>query len=388
MHSICQICGSSSWLDLPNPGPRRSVTTAGRILDEPLGKSQCAECGLVQRIAARFLGHTDYYEQDYAKYYDRPGTTQYHRARYDVLVKWMASASPLMPTRILDVGCGQGWAMEAMRALYPEAIIEGIEPSNFNSEVARNKGFVVYEARAGLAELPRTKYDLVYANNVIQHVTNARQFVESLKDMVSDEGVIIITCPDGSVPNIEILWSDQNFSFLPEHLIRLCKEIGFSTIEWFDSPSSPSVPPAQMLLLSKDCELLKGRNGREVPAASLLDIYRSKSDYLNSFTVIDDYICSRTRGCRRVFNFGASYWSSILAAYCPRYWQEVSACLVEEIAAGSPFLDKRVMQMEVAKPTDKDAVVLGTSPATHESLSARYATAGQTVISWNQFIRY
>ena len=142
MNATCQVCRKNNWLNLPDPVPDQAITTAGRIVSEPLGKAQCADCGFVQRIHARFLGDTDYYEQDYAKYYERPGTTQFHIARYRALAEWMTSVLPAVSyRRILDVGCGQGWAMEAMKAFYPEATIEGLEPSSFNSEVARAKGF-------------------------------------------------------------------------------------------------------------------------------------------------------------------------------------------------------------------------------------------------------
>lgn len=388
MKSVCQICNSSDWLDLPNPAEGTAVTTAGRIVTEPLGKAQCLECGFVQRVRARFLGDTDYYEQDYAKYYDRPGTTQYHIARYRVLAEWMIAAlSPISPARILDVGCGQGWAMEAMQAFYPEATIEGLEPSTFNSAVARKKGFVVFEARAGNAALPDTKYDLVYSNNVIQHVTDARGFVNSLKDVVSESGVIVITCPDGSVPNIELLWSDQNFSFLPSHLIRLCRETGFASVSWLPSPPSPSVPPAQMLLLSKNRGT--GRSEMAVPIPDLKEIYRAKCDYLNSFAKIDSYIYSRTQSCSSIYNFGASYWSSILAAYCPRYWPTVTACVVEVPDDNEQvFLDKQVLPLNMVTLSNNDAVVFGTSPATHNSLSTRYSNLESAVITWDQFLDY
>src|SRR4051794_2097975 len=106
MKPACQICGSTEWLDLPNPVADRAVTTTGRIIDEPLGKAQCVHCGFGQRINAGFLGLTDYYESDYASYYDRPGATPFHLARYRILAEWMGTAlNPLQPSTILDVGC-------------------------------------------------------------------------------------------------------------------------------------------------------------------------------------------------------------------------------------------------------------------------------------------
>ena len=390
MQDSCQVCGSTTWRKLPDPVDGRAVTTAGRIIDESLGKSQCGGCGFVQRINARFLGHTEYYEQDYAKYYERPGTAKFHLARYQVLVDWMVSVlGPIAPSRILDVGCGQGWAMEVMRACYPKAVIEGLEPSLFNSQVARAKGFLVHETRATSDALSETKYDLVYSNNVIQHVTDARAFIDSMKGMVKENGAIIITCPDATLPNIEVLWSDQNFSFLPEHLIRICDDAGFSTIEWFASPPSPSVPPAQMLVISNDANFLKGHEGMQAPNSSLEEIYQAKCDYLGSFQKIDDFVCAATTSHERVFNFGSSYWSSILAAYCRRYWLKVAACLVEETDGLEPqFLDKRVLRFDSITPTDHDAMVLGTSPATHEALGARLSSAWKNVITWDQFLSY
>lgn len=387
MQAICQVCGSSEWWDLPDPIEGQAVTSAGRIIGESLGKAQCAQCGFVQRTHARFLGHTDFYERDYATYYDRPGAAEFHAARYRVLAEWMESAlRPFSPSRIMDVGCGQGWALEAMKSLYPTAVIEGLEPSKFNNRAARQRGFTVYETRLENAALPQATYDLVYSNNVIQHVTNARQFIASVTEMVSKDGAIVITCPDASVPNIEMLWGDQNFSFLPANLLRLCGEFHFETIAWFPSPPSPSLPPAQMLLLSKNRSLWQDHSGRTLPAIGLGDAYRSKCEYLKSFRKIDAYICSRINGHPQIHNFGASYWSSVLSAYCPEYWERVFACVVDrdDNLELRPF-DKKVLKLSAITPED-GVMVLGTSPSTHNRLVERFSATWKDVVAWNQFI--
>jgi 2-polyprenyl-3-methyl-5-hydroxy-6-metoxy-1,4-benzoquinol methylase len=389
MAASCQVCGSSDWWDLPNPVEGRSITTAGRIIEESLGKAHCAQCGFVQRIHAKFLGLTDYYEQDYAKYYDRPGTAQFHLERYRVFGHWMESVlAHSLPTKILDVGCGQGWAMQAMQELYPRATIQGLEPSHYNGRIAREKGFVVYETRAGEFATPERKYDLVYSNNVLQHVTNAHEFLVSLKEIVSKNGLIIVTCPDGSRPNIELLWSDQNFSFLPVHLVSLCKDIGFEMIRWFASPISPAVPPAQMLFLSTN-NALRSPGDIDTPVQDLAASYRAKCDYLRSFSKISVHICAHLQRSAQVFNFGASYWSSVLAVYCPAYWREVSACIVDgtEPAEGE-FLGKPLLTSKTVEPADNAFLVLGTSPGTHRALRARFSTTWKNIISWDDFLPY
>ena len=245
----CQICRSVEWKILPDPGKNQSVTTAGRIINQVLGKSQCSKCGFLQRVRAEFLGFSDYYERDYANYYDRPGTEEFHKKRYKSIVDWMVNyiVDGFDFKTVLDVGCGQGWAMEAMKIKFPSKIISGIEPSHYNVRVANAKGFEVMEGK--MEDIPPAKkFDLIFSNNVIQHVNDAEQFLIGLKERLNKNGLIIVTCPDGAKPNIELLWADQNYSFLSNHLIALGKELGFDTLIWSESSDNPSLPPAQLLL--------------------------------------------------------------------------------------------------------------------------------------------
>jgi tRNA G46 methylase TrmB len=75
------------------------------------------------------LGLTDFYEKNYSLYYDRPGTHQFNWTRYRQIAEWGAHAAAVGPKRILEVGCGRGWAMAEMSRLFPEAIVKGLEPA-------------------------------------------------------------------------------------------------------------------------------------------------------------------------------------------------------------------------------------------------------------------
>src|SRR5439155_23708849 len=131
------------WLPLPDVGGDRTVTTAGRIVSEPLGKSQCAACVLVQRMRHRTLAATDFYEASYGSYYERPGAAQFDRQRYEVMADWILSAVEQMPARALDAGCGRGWMIEALRRRWPDTRYSGIEPSESESDYARQHGLDV-----------------------------------------------------------------------------------------------------------------------------------------------------------------------------------------------------------------------------------------------------
>jgi len=388
--NACQVCGSKEWTVLPDPNKYQSVTTASRILNEPLGKSQCKECGFVQRNRIEFLGLTDYYEQDYATYYERPGTDLFHKKRYAAIVDWMKSFlnESAQYKKQIDIGCGQGWAMDTIREYYPDSVIEGVEPSEYNVKIARKKGFTVHEGKLEDMALEQGSYDLVFSNNVIQHVNSAKDFLQQLKSLVTDDGVIVVTCPDGAKPNIEILWGDQNFSFLPMNLLKLAEDIGFKTVFWASSASSQSLPPAQLLLMTNNDQYSHLKLDKEAMHISLDVILQQRTDYLSSFEKISSHILSHIAEGAQVYNFGASYWTSILAAYCPDYWKLVTACLIDEDPGNSKFLGKDVVAYSSVKPGGNDALVIGTGPGWQQQLKDKLSGDWSNIITWDEYINY
>jgi 2-polyprenyl-3-methyl-5-hydroxy-6-metoxy-1,4-benzoquinol methylase len=385
----CQICHSNNWLPLIEPNLKFSITTAGRILNQPLGKAQCSNCGFVQRINSDFLGISDYYENDYANYYERPGTQTFHKNRYMEIIEWMTSNifTKHNIKKIMDVGCGQGWAMEAIKEKFPSAEIHGIEPSYFNSERAREKGLLVIEGK--IEKLIITdKYDLVYSNNVIQHVNDARSFLKSLSSVVKDDGIIILTCPDGSKPNVELLWSDQNFSFLPEHLIELCKGTKFKYYKWTASPFSPSLPSAQMILLTNNHFYENLPHTKMTNLSDNLDaIYKKRNQYLSSLKRVSDYLNENLKNYSTIYNFGASYWSSILAAYCPDYWEKVTCCIIEGTEDNIDFIGKKVHSISKIELHESYALVMGTSPAWHQVVKNKLIKNRlENIVTWDHLM--
>ncbi len=385
----CNICESNNWLNLPDPVKSHSVTTSGKIVAQPLGKSLCSKCGFVQRNRFLFMGHSEYYQEDYASYYERPGTEEYHRKRYQGLVEWMSKylAGTHEFKTVLDVGCGQGWMMDAMLSRYPGIEIGGIEPSRHNATIAIRKGYPIVETKIEQSTVSDT-YDLVYSNNVLQHINDAREFLSNMKMRLNEHGVIIVTCPDCSRPSIDLLWSDHNYSFLPEHLLNIGYELGFKTAYVAQSNYNPSIPPAQLLLLTNNpgysgTELAKG----QTPVRDINHDYSKKVEYLLSFIKLNDYLAQKISGFSTVYNFGASYWTSVIAAYCPDYWNRVEACVIDTQDNVTEFMGKRIVELTKLKNKDQVAIVLGTAPTSHDWLANRLQDYA-SIIRWDKFFEY
>lgn len=382
MNENCILCGSARWLVLPSPAPDRSLTTSGSILGRSLGKAQCGNCGFVQLINHPYLANTDYYERQYA-YYKRTGAETFDTARYRSLAEWVTSlAEPFQPRSILDVGCGRGWTMKAMQDLHPGARVSGIEPTASEVEVARKDGLDVRQMKLGVgANLPQTEqYDLLYCNNVLQHTSDPLAFLSDMKGLAAEEGLIVISCPDASIPDIEMLMGDQNFSFAPAHLAEAAKKADLRVLRWERCPAKPGLRNEHAVLLAKTASAAAGHAAPEIPSFDVEGMYEARAKYLNAWNALDAYLCDRVKCATRVINFGAGLFSYLLAAYCPEYWKQVRFCTMDHHKG--QCMDKEVVPIQEIEPLPGDYLVFGTNPQAQAKLAERFKGSGFETVSW------
>lgn len=364
----CIFCGESEWLPLPTPAENQSITTACVMVKQSLGKAQCKNCGLVQRVDEKCLGETDYYETNYQGYYSRPATMEYHKKRYERMINWISSAiTPLNPEKILDVGCGQGGAMLATQDVYPNALIEGLEPSIQNSKQAEEFGFKTICSRMGESIVLDKKYNLAISIYVAQHVLDPIDFFKGVKNNLEENGVCAVVVPNGNIPNIELLWSDQNFAFTADQVVSLAEKAGLQLISLFESPEG--ISPSWLVILGNNLTQKLDNQGIEIPITDKNKLYKQKCDYLNSFIVLDKYLCEKSRKKDRVINFGASFWTSILATYCPNYWKLVDFCTVN--GDQGEIMGKEVLPFEEIIPKEKDAIVVALAKDAQKTVAQR-----------------
>ena len=388
--SRCAVCGCTTWLPLHEPGPQ-AITTGGRLIAEPLGKAQCAVCGLVQRVQQKHLSQTDFYEKSYS-FYQRPGAEHFDRARYTAMASWIADAMPLPPRRILDAGCGRGWMIEAMREFFPNAEFSGIEPSEQESENARQRGLRVTTGRIGAGTgTSDTRHDVVYSTNVLEHTESPVAFLRGLRELLTPDGHIVILCPDATTPGAELMFADQSFSFLPAHFPDLAASAGLCVTSWQGPPRRVSLRDKQLVTLqqSQSMTLKEYRpdvlHGSVVPMTPLLGpLYQARQEYLLAWRALDDHLTAQVNGAPSIYHFGTSTWSFLVAAYCPRYWSVVTACMIDN--GSGHFLNKPVRDTRSTELTSNDLVVLGVDPEHQPSFAERIRRAGARPISWNTVV--
>jgi SAM-dependent methyltransferase len=378
----CSVCGRIEWRQLPPPSTELVITTAGKLVPGPLNKAQCSQCGAVQRVETGRLADTDYYERHYT-YYERPGADTLDVVRYQALARWVEDAiAPRRPLSVFDVGCGQGGTMRYLRESWPDAAFAGLEPYPKAVDAARALGFDVAVGRLALDEPLNRTFDLVFSNNVLQHTTDPVAFIRAQARLLAPDGRLVLSCPDGTHPSVELLMADQNFSLCPPHLDAVAAQAGMRVERRLACPGGPLRNEQLVVLVPFTTE--KHQQPVLPTREAVESAYGELAGYMKAWADLDAYLLQAVGNARRTFNLGGGLWSYVLAAYCPRYWAQVECCLVD--GHSGQCLEKEVKPFDSVALSPDDVIVFGTNPYVQTKLVNRMTEAGMRCVSWNHII--
>jgi len=176
----------------------------------------------------------DFGSHSYTDFYVEQG------AGIDFMVRplvWISKSTQIKS--FLDVGCGFGFAVDfAERMLLCKGV--GVEPSRYGQIGAALLGREIYNAYLEeVQELQDTRFDVIMASEVIEHVPKPYEFISSLKTHLNPEGILILTTPNSRYINeqtpieilLETLYLDFHFIlFSPNSIEFMLRQSGFKNI--------------------------------------------------------------------------------------------------------------------------------------------------------------
>lgn len=146
-----------------------------------------------------------------------------------------AIAGGALPRRALDVGCGDGRFLAAMKRR--GFTVQGLETDPVAADLARRRtGSVIHEASIETAGLPLQSFDLVSLLHVLEHLPDPRETLAAVRRALRPGGVLLLALPNAGSLEASLFGSTWYHLDLPRHLwgftphtlTRLVEESGFN----------------------------------------------------------------------------------------------------------------------------------------------------------------
>lgn len=171
---------------------------------------KCQNCGLVYASPQPVLTYeaineiysSDYYANYYGPrqdYQDR-ALTDYHMKCYEKEYAVYNKYAEQKPgRRVFDVGCGDGKFLEIFSKYGWECL--GLEPSDTSRAVAQSKGFTVLEVPFLEVKDDVGKFDMIFLDNVIEHINEPNPFVKRVFELLNPGGIFVLKTPNSDSLN-------------------------------------------------------------------------------------------------------------------------------------------------------------------------------------------
>ncbi|MEQ8228980.1 MAG: class I SAM-dependent methyltransferase [Rhodospirillales bacterium] len=132
-------------------------------------------------------------------------------------------------TRFCDIGAGYGTLLEEVITTNHFTTVSGVEPAPTLAALCRDKGFEIIEAT--IEDLPQTapRADFLTAFEVIEHVASPFDFLTGVKQLLSQNGIALLTTLTADGFDIQTLW-DHSKAVHPPHHINLLSVEGYRSL--------------------------------------------------------------------------------------------------------------------------------------------------------------
>lgn len=142
----------------------------------------------------------DYYDKYWLNHETRLNEHEILRLAeiYKALASVVKSFDKSSDLDICDLGCGRGWLSHELSKF---GTVTGVDLSEKGIELAQKKWRDVsnFEVHDILNWRPNNKYDIVISSEVIEHIQQKEMYVETIRNILKPNGILILTTPNGRV---------------------------------------------------------------------------------------------------------------------------------------------------------------------------------------------
>ncbi|MBP2676055.1 MAG: Methyltransferase type 11 [Deltaproteobacteria bacterium] len=162
---------------------------------------------------------------------------------------------------LVEVGAGFGTFCEEITRLDHFRRLIAVEPTPDLAETCRRKGFEVIQKPVEQVCLGPSAVDAIASFEVIEHLFSPRDFLGACARMLTDGGVLVLSCPNGLGFEVGVLGAASDTVdvehlnyFNPSSLSELLKSSGFRILE-VTTPGELDAELVRKKVLQGECDL-------------------------------------------------------------------------------------------------------------------------------------
>lgn len=371
----CPLCaGGAVALTLPHAS--RSMLSDGRVIPRPLAKMSCLTCG--SAFHASSTAEADIraiYDDGYTLASTAPKSDA---ARARAYGDWIRTELP--PAKaVLEIGCGSGALLSELMRIWPDVHACGVDPAlpgtaRSLQNIRLVRGFVE-DVPAGAGP-----FDLIIAVNVIEHTIDPSAFLRSLRAHLAPNGHIVIICPDGHSPNVELLFFDHLYSLTRKGLRVCARHAALGAERQMPTPSH--IGDFQMSIFTAQTD---DRDTAPTEGADPTRLCSERLSYLENWRALDRFLLDRSRSARELLSFGGGQTAALLRTYAPQAWARVESVVLDDPTEAWD-LGRPVASYQDAVQNSGRPALIATTPHVQEAVAKRLESDGFHPVTWNELI--
>lgn len=232
----CPVCDAQQctvkyepWVDVSDPkllyGAASGLPGTQRLV-------QCSNCQMIYetpRYSAEVI--LDGYASA-----NNDGHDSQYPMRVESFYRALQSLHASLPApgaRVLDIGTAGGAFLDAAKRFGYEAI--GLEPSHFLVAQGKQRGLAIEQGTIDQHPFPPASFDMICLWDVIEHLTQPKQALLAIKNMLKPDGILLINYPDigtwqAKLAGRRFWWilSVHLHHFTRKTVTQICERSGFA----------------------------------------------------------------------------------------------------------------------------------------------------------------
>jgi|SaaInlStandDraft_2_1057019.scaffolds.fasta_scaffold15001_4 SAM-dependent methyltransferase len=232
----CPICDSTDHQILKEFN--QSITSDSKMISEKVATTICCDCGNVFNLHGARNKTFNFYQNSY----DLHGSsfqaeTQIYEKNTMSLSDWrlqhLLSLNILQSSgKILDIGCGKGNFLQEFQFTFSNWDLFGVESSKISLNIAK-QNLSKFNFHEGIykKEIFPTKFNLIVAFNVLEHIENPKLFLENIHHDLDIDGYVCFDVPNFKINPADFFVYDHLTHFTSDTLRNLLHEVGFKIIK-------------------------------------------------------------------------------------------------------------------------------------------------------------